>query len=138
VHVAYGEHEAMIEIESGRVRGAFPPRALGMALEWTCLRHHDLLEDWDLVRRHLVPKPIAPLDWMFAFDVLEARFVRDRVVWLRFRDGTSGEVDLTPELWGEGHGLLSTIPGRGKHARLAERRGSRGGVPSRASQDLDA
>ncbi|HLA89606.1 MAG TPA: DUF2442 domain-containing protein [Gemmatimonadaceae bacterium] len=35
------------------------------------------------------------------YDVMEARYVRDYVVWLRFRDGTAGEVDLGPELWGE-------------------------------------
>ena len=35
------------------------------------------------------------------YHVLEARYVRDYVVWLRFRDGTAGEVDLHPELWGE-------------------------------------
>lgn len=34
------------------------------------------------------------------YDVLEARYVRDYVVWLRFRDGTSGEVDLRPALHG--------------------------------------
>ena len=34
------------------------------------------------------------------YDVLEARYVRDYVVWLRFRDGTSGEVDLQPALRG--------------------------------------
>jgi hypothetical protein len=34
------------------------------------------------------------------YDVLEARYVRDYVVWLQFRDGTSGEIDLGPELWG--------------------------------------
>jgi hypothetical protein len=33
--------------------------------------------------------------------VEEARYVRDYIVWLRFRDGTSGEIDLRPELWGE-------------------------------------
>jgi len=33
--------------------------------------------------------------------VVEARYVRDYVVWLRFRDGTAGEVDLRRELWGE-------------------------------------
>jgi len=33
--------------------------------------------------------------------VVEARYVRDHVVWLRFQDGTAGEVDLGPELWGE-------------------------------------
>ena len=34
------------------------------------------------------------------YDVLEARYVRDFVVWLRFRDGTSGEIDLRPVLRG--------------------------------------
>jgi hypothetical protein len=31
----------------------------------------------------------------------EARYVRDYVVWLRFSDGASGEVDLASELEGE-------------------------------------
>ena len=33
--------------------------------------------------------------------VQEARYVRDFVVWLRFNDGTEGEVDLCDELFGE-------------------------------------
>jgi hypothetical protein len=33
--------------------------------------------------------------------VVEARYVRDYVVWLRFQDGASGEIDLGPELHGE-------------------------------------
>ena len=33
--------------------------------------------------------------------VVEARYVRDYVVWLRFSDGASGEVDLASELEGE-------------------------------------
>ena len=32
--------------------------------------------------------------------MLEARYVADYVIWLRFRDGTQGEVDLAPELEG--------------------------------------
>ena len=35
------------------------------------------------------------------YDVIEARYVRDYIVWLRFRDGTSGAIDLGPELHGE-------------------------------------
>jgi phosphomannomutase len=34
------------------------------------------------------------------YDVVEARHVRDYVVWLRFRDGRAGEIDLEPELRG--------------------------------------
>lgn len=33
-------------------------------------------------------------------DVLEARWISGHTVWLRFRDGTQGEVDLRPELRG--------------------------------------
>ena len=28
-------------------------------------------------------------------DVVEVRYVRDYIVWLRFQDGTSGEVDIS-------------------------------------------
>lgn len=34
------------------------------------------------------------------YDVLEARYVRGHVVWLRFRDGSEGEVDLRSALKG--------------------------------------
>lgn len=33
--------------------------------------------------------------------VIDARYVRDYVVWLRFSDGSEGEVDLRDELHGE-------------------------------------
>lgn len=34
------------------------------------------------------------------FDVIEARHIGNYTVWLRFEDGTAGEVDLSAELWG--------------------------------------
>jgi hypothetical protein len=34
-------------------------------------------------------------------NVIEARHVMDYRVWLRFQDGTEGEIDLKNELWGE-------------------------------------
>jgi hypothetical protein len=34
------------------------------------------------------------------YHVLEARYIGGHTVWLRFRDGSSGEVDLTPALGG--------------------------------------
>lgn len=34
------------------------------------------------------------------YHVVEARYVEGHVVWLRFRDGTIGEIDLTPALKG--------------------------------------
>ena len=41
--------------------------------------------------------------------VLEARYIRDYVVWLRFSDGTAGEVDLEGELEGPVFGPLREI-----------------------------
>jgi hypothetical protein len=37
---------------------------------------------------------------MMPYDVIEARHVAGFVLWLRFRDGTAGEIDLGPELHG--------------------------------------
>lgn len=34
------------------------------------------------------------------YHVIEARYVAGHVVWLRFRDGTVGEIDLGPALRG--------------------------------------
>lgn len=33
-------------------------------------------------------------------DVVEVRYVRDYTVWVRFQDGTSGEVDIRPSFKG--------------------------------------
>ena len=38
---------------------------------------------------------------MRATELLEARHRRGHTVWLRFRDGTAGEIDLGAELHGE-------------------------------------
>ena len=34
------------------------------------------------------------------FDIVEARYVTGHTVWLRFEDGTQGEIDLAADLWG--------------------------------------
>lgn len=34
-------------------------------------------------------------------DVVEARYVSQHSIWLRFEDGTQGEIDLSAELYGE-------------------------------------
>jgi hypothetical protein len=50
--------------------------------------------------------------------VLEARYLRDHIVWLRFNDGTSGEVDLGGELEGPVFGPLQD-PEQFKRFRIA-------------------
>jgi len=34
------------------------------------------------------------------YNVVEAKYVRDFTIWLKFEDGTHGEIDLASELWG--------------------------------------
>jgi hypothetical protein len=41
--------------------------------------------------------------------VVEARYVRDYTLWLRFNDGTQGEVDLSEELEGPLFGPLRDL-----------------------------
>jgi Protein of unknown function (DUF2442) len=33
-------------------------------------------------------------------DVVEAKYLRDFTIWVRFEDGTEGEIDLSKELYG--------------------------------------
>jgi Protein of unknown function (DUF2442) len=34
------------------------------------------------------------------YELLDAKYVKDFVVWVRFDDGVQGEIDLRPELYG--------------------------------------
>lgn len=34
------------------------------------------------------------------YNVIAARHVHDYIVWVKFEDGTEGEIDLSGELWG--------------------------------------
>lgn len=61
-HAVYGEHTMTVEIESGKVRGEFPPRALRLVLEWSQLHRQELLEDWERARRRQPLVRIAPLE----------------------------------------------------------------------------
>ncbi|HET7841422.1 MAG TPA: DUF4160 domain-containing protein [Terriglobia bacterium] len=61
-HAAYGEYEISVEIETGTVRGQFPPRALRLVLDWRALHKRELLEDWELARTGQILKPVAPLE----------------------------------------------------------------------------
>jgi hypothetical protein len=58
----YGEHEISVEVETGRIHGYFPPRALKLVVEWMELHKAELLEDWQLAKEGQTLKPIAPLE----------------------------------------------------------------------------
>ena len=34
------------------------------------------------------------------YNVTDTKYVRDFTVWVKFEDGTEGEIDLSSELWG--------------------------------------
>lgn len=47
------------------------------------------------------------------YHVLEARYIGGHVVWLRFRDGTAGEIDLGPILMVRSSSLFAIRPSFG-------------------------
>ncbi len=62
-HVKYGEHKAIIDIQSLSLsEGQLPRRALNLTLDWAELHQTELLEDWQLCQDMQHPKPITPLD----------------------------------------------------------------------------
>ncbi len=61
-HAVYGEHEISVEVETRRIHGRFPPRALKLVLEWTELHTSELLENWRLAKHGQALKRIAPLE----------------------------------------------------------------------------
>jgi hypothetical protein len=62
-HTVYGEHEALVKIETLSVhRGALPRRALALVVERVILHRNELRQDWDLARTGKQPRSIAPLE----------------------------------------------------------------------------
>jgi hypothetical protein len=62
-HARYGDHRAEIAIETLSIMaGSLPPRVLGLVMEWAALRRRELMEDWELARRQVELKRIAPLE----------------------------------------------------------------------------
>ena len=61
-HAVYGEHEISVEVESGKIHGQFPVRALRLVREWADLHKEELIENWHLARQGQTLKRIAPLE----------------------------------------------------------------------------
>lgn len=62
-HAEYGEHEALIEIETREVlEGYLPARALKLVKEWATLRRTELLRCWQLARQSQPLGQIDPLE----------------------------------------------------------------------------
>lgn len=62
-HALYGEHEAVLSIDTLVVLDGFlPARALGLVREWAQLHQDELSADWELCRSKNPPASIAPLE----------------------------------------------------------------------------
>ena len=61
-HAVYGEHEISVELESGKIHGQFPARALRLVLEWAELHKGELIENWQLAKQGQPLRRIAPLE----------------------------------------------------------------------------
>ncbi len=62
-HAVYGEHEALIEVETLSVfRGSLPQRAHALVLEWAVLHRAELRENWQRGRKGESLNEIEPLD----------------------------------------------------------------------------
>jgi hypothetical protein len=61
-HEVYGGHEISVEVETGRIHGQFPPRALKLVVEWRDLHQAELLENWARAKAGQPLRSIAPLE----------------------------------------------------------------------------
>jgi Domain of unknown function (DUF4160)/Protein of unknown function (DUF2442) len=99
-HAIYGDFEVTVTIETGIVSGEFPKRALSHVLEWLELHKSELLKDWELAKERRPLNKVNPLEWTMIARVTDARHVDKFTIWIKFNDGSEGEVDLKDELWG--------------------------------------
>jgi hypothetical protein len=62
-HAIYGEHEAVIEISTGKViDGELPRRALKLVVEWTKAHRTELVQNWARAQAGEPLMPVDPLD----------------------------------------------------------------------------
>lgn len=62
-HARYGEHEALIAIETlDYVEGWLPKRAYALVLEWAAQHRPELRASWELTRRGAPAEPIVGLE----------------------------------------------------------------------------
>jgi hypothetical protein len=57
-----GMHRVAVDIDTGATHGVFPPRALGLVLEWRPHHVEELRENWRLAGERRPLRGIAPLE----------------------------------------------------------------------------
>lgn len=61
-HAKYNGREISVEIESGKVVGDFPKRAMSMVETWRKMHVDELMADWNKAEERKALDPIPPLD----------------------------------------------------------------------------
>ena len=61
-HAKYGDDEITVEIETGKVNGNMPVRALKMIQEWRKLYKAELIKEWRIAEQKKALFPIKPLE----------------------------------------------------------------------------
>ena len=61
-HAYYNEYEILVDIENFRIiAGEFPPKALGLVIEWAAIYKSELIQNWELTRCRKHTFKIEPL-----------------------------------------------------------------------------
>ena len=61
-HAEYGDLELIVNINTlAIVQGKFPPRALGLVMEWAALHQAELKADWEKAKSKQSVDKISPL-----------------------------------------------------------------------------
>lgn len=61
-HAFYSGHWLVVNIESGELRGWFPPRARRHVMEWLELHRRELFDNWQRAGQKQPLRPIEPLE----------------------------------------------------------------------------
>lgn len=61
-HAYYDDHSILVEIETGKVTGKFPRRALTHVLEWWLLHRDALSANGELASKNQALRKIEPLE----------------------------------------------------------------------------
>ena len=61
-HAEYGDLELIVNINTlAIIQGKFPPRALGLVMEWAALHQSELKKDWEKAKSKQSVDKISPL-----------------------------------------------------------------------------
>ena len=102
-HVKYGEERAVLSISELKViEGQLSRRALALVLEWANEHRDELMHNWISLETTGEYTKIPPLEQEFPMVwIIDAKYVKDYQVWLRFNDSTEKVIDFKAKIFSE-------------------------------------